>query len=391
MSHRSTRHEPSASRGLDARRARVAHVLVAAAVALAAAGCSDAPIDPDALGQPIVAEPGEWTWVDFPYTYCGDGSPTGLVVNPSPSAEPTGLFIYLEGGGACWTQEDCSASGSGLGLALHFGGYDEGTWDGLWGTVYRNIAIFDRERADNPWRDAHMVFVPYCTGDVFGGDAITQLTSEDGEDTETFYFKGAHNFREYLKRLVPTFGDVDRVWLTGSSAGGFGASLNWFQTAEMFGDDVRVDVLADSGQPIEPAAGLYEQWMDTWNLRLPEGCSDCAEGIGPLINYALDTRLAAGSHYGLIVFPRDPTIADFFGLTQDEHEMAVEDLLESYFNDPARPAELRERAHYFAIDSDFHTALILGYSQFDTDGVELGDWLLQFVTDDPAWSNVDIP
>jgi hypothetical protein len=352
--------------------------------------CSEPPIDPDALGEPIVAEPGEWTWVDFPYTYCGDGSPSGLVVNPSPAEEPTGLFIYLEGGGACWTQETCSASDSGFGLALHFGGYDEGTWEGLWGSVYRTVAVFDRERADNPWRNAHMVFVPYCTGDVFAGDAITELTSEDGEDTETFYFKGHHNFRQYLKRLVPTFGDVSRVWLTGSSAGAFGASMNWFQTAEMF-EGVRVDVLADSGQPIDPAEGLYETWLDTWNLQVPDGCPDCDQGVGNIIEYALDTRLAEGSRYGLIAFPRDPIISDFMELTEEEHEAKVEALFDGYFNDPDRPEELRERARYFAIGTAFHTTLIYGYSQFETDGVELGDWLMDFVNDEPGWSNVDIP
>jgi hypothetical protein len=46
----------------------------------------------------------------------------------------------------------------------------------------------------------------------------------------------------YLKRIVPTFPDPSRVILSGSSAGGYGALANWWQTQQAFGD-VRVDLI----------------------------------------------------------------------------------------------------------------------------------------------------
>jgi hypothetical protein len=220
---------------------------------------------------------------------------------------------------------------------------------------------------------------------VFAGNLVNTLTDADSGETGTFYFKGAHNVRQYLERLVPTFHDVDRVWLTGSSAGGFGASLNWFQAAEMFGN-TRVDLLADSGQPVEPEPGLFQTWRETWNLTLPLGCDDCDQGITPIIDYALRTRVASGARYGLITYTRDAIISGFFGISTSEHEAAIEALLANYIENPAFPADLRSRARYFGIDGLAHTRLILGFSA-EADPALTG-WLADFVHDSPTWSNV---
>src|SRR5262245_13106985 len=54
-------------------------------------------------GGPIVAVPGQWTWVPVDGSKCASGSTAGIAVNLSPSADAgQDLFIYLQGGGACW-------------------------------------------------------------------------------------------------------------------------------------------------------------------------------------------------------------------------------------------------------------------------------------------------
>src|SRR6266545_3474680 len=78
-------------------------------VALALAGCggdkqaSPSP-PPDQPIQPIQAPRNTWTWVDFPDSSCGDGSTTGIGVNPGDSSN---VLVFLEGGGACWSYESC--------------------------------------------------------------------------------------------------------------------------------------------------------------------------------------------------------------------------------------------------------------------------------------------
>src|SRR4051794_38185775 len=46
-----------------------------------------------------------WTWLDVPGMVCGNGSPTGIAVNPSTKSQK--LVILFEGGGACWEAAAC--------------------------------------------------------------------------------------------------------------------------------------------------------------------------------------------------------------------------------------------------------------------------------------------
>ncbi|MBC7173020.1 MAG: hypothetical protein H5U40_11350, partial [Polyangiaceae bacterium] len=294
------------------------------------------------------------------------------------SPNPSGLLIYLEGGGACWDYEACGTVGD-YGLSFHLDGFDQSDWDGEWGSIYKAIVPFDRERAENPWRDAHHVFMPYCTADVFAGDRVTELFSNNGSKSRTMHYRGHHNFAEYLKRLVPTFHDTPRVWLTGSSAGAFGAQLNWFQASERFGD-VRVDVISDSGQPVMPDPETWQTWLDTWGLVLPEGCTNCEDNISNILRYGAETILADGARYGLIAYDKDIIISGFIGISISEHEAGVHEVLDR-LDDPSYPNS--DRADYFAKDGYFHTTFLSGITTVDSEGVLLWEWLTQFVNDDP--------
>ncbi|MFO0553876.1 MAG: pectin acetylesterase-family hydrolase [Polyangiaceae bacterium] len=181
---------------------------------------------------PIEADPLTWTYVEVPGTQCLDGSPAGFGISINPDSP--NLMIYLEGGGACFN-DACDFSA----LSIPFVPPPDG--------------IFNRDNSGNPVRDWSMVYVPYCTGDIHGGDNDYELAGQ------VRHFHGYTNITKYLQQWVPTFAHADNVLVTGISAGGFGAGLNFAQVTDAFssvatelGDTTppQMILIDDSGPPL---------------------------------------------------------------------------------------------------------------------------------------------
>ena len=130
----------------------------------------DVPVDgPMAdFGPPVVAPANQWTWVDVPGSVCANGTATGFGLNPA--ADPTTLLIFLQGGGACWDGLTCYGIQSADHLSSGYG-TDQFAAES---PHLSQLILFNRSNARNPWHDANLVYVPYCTGDVHGGDRIVQ-------------------------------------------------------------------------------------------------------------------------------------------------------------------------------------------------------------------------
>jgi cysteine-rich repeat protein len=203
--------------------------------------------------ETLTPSPMAWQYFEIAGTKCNDGTPAGFSVNYNPSS--TKLAIYLEGGGACFNSF-CDS-------LFTRGPNQPGTG-----------GIFDRSKADNPLKDWTWVYIPYCSGDVYGGENEMMLAGK------TRYFYGYSNITAFLQRIVPSF-DVDQVLLTGSSAGGFGAAVNYAQTQRAY-DTTPVALLDDSGPPMTgdvfPPC-LQALWKTTWGLEktmVKECGADCA-------------------------------------------------------------------------------------------------------------------
>lgn len=330
---------------------------------------SDAPED---VGpEPLQAEPETWTWVPIEGTKCADGSPTGLGLNLKPGA--TQLFIYLEGGGACWTWDNCFGLVS---TALHLDGFDERTFDSLITDVYLNSLTFDREDPKNPLRDAHFVFLPYCTADIFAGDAERELEGPFNQ-RRTIHFHGKRNMEAYLQRLAPTFPDVDHVVVAGSSAGGFGAAVSWPAVKAAF-PGIRVDVIDDSGPPVDPAEGRWAEWIDVWGLTMPPDCPECGESVRALRNYYRRFLDDQGSRIAFISYARDTVIATFMGILPIVFEERINALCDEFGDEP--------QAQCFIIRGRLHTLLIAG-TENESGGLPLWRWLEQMLDGDEEWTN----
>jgi hypothetical protein len=173
-------------------------------------------------------------------------------------------------------------------------------------------AALDRRRADNPFRDATFVFVPYCTGDQHTGAAVRQYATQyglfDPPGTTTIHHAGAANMTVVLAWLAQRYPGTRTVWLTGSSAGGYGATFHFQRTWQAF-PGAEVSLLADSAPFLDTPH--WAEWRDAWNPQLPPACDGGCDGGLPEIYSAL-ARAAGTRRLGLLSTDADAVISWFF-------------------------------------------------------------------------------
>ena len=205
----------------------------------------------------------EWIKIEVPGTVCGNGSQYKFFVNYSDSSND--LAIVLEPGGACWDYESCTGKG-GIRGAANVDGLEDSHWE---------LATFvnpflSRLHEDNAVRDWNLVYLPYCTGDVHTGNAVVSYSDPDGVEPDIeFHHAGHANVLAAVDWMAGEFADVPRLLVSGCSAGGAGAMVNyhWIRTGL---PGVRQGfLLADSG-PIMPSDGwsrpLHDKVYEAWNV-----------------------------------------------------------------------------------------------------------------------------
>jgi hypothetical protein len=337
------------------------------------------PPTPPVEGPGITAPDHQWTWVPIQGSKCLSGSETGIGVRLSSTS--TKLFIYLEGGGACFNAETCA-------IALTAFGQTE---FGAWASTVGATGIFDATESANPVGDWSAVYVPYCSGDVHAGDAPGSNVpgGPQGED-----FVGYSNMALYLQRILPTFKGATDVLLTGISAGGFGAALNYDRVAAAF-CPLPVTLLDDSGPPMSDqylAPCLQKQWRSLWNMAatLPAGCTACTDAAGGgIVNYVtyLGQRWPH-ANMGLISSTQDAVISTFYGFGTDDctqstplpgptYAAGLQDLRQNY---------LSASGHWgtYFVNSVTHTyELGPGFYTTKVNGKLLTDWVADLLAGQP--------
>ena len=340
--------------------------------------CSTA--EPVTDGEAMTGDDLTWTWVGFDNAVCMDGSTTGIGINLNPAS--SNVLILFEGGGACFDPVSCAG-------VSNQDGYDETKFGRDTTSVLTN-GIFDRTDTNNPVADWNFVYVPYCTGDVHGG---TNSSGVGGR-----FHLGYQNFSWYLTRIIPTFPAVEQVLLAGRSAGGLGTIVNYPQTAEAFGC-TPVHVLNDAGglltdQYMRPC--LQSLVRDAWSLNdvVPEGCEHCTcDDGGGLVNvmpYAAqrypDRRFAFASAM------EDATMRTFYGYGYSPRCDFPQNMPgEDYSAGLLGARELisgHDNFRTFYVPGDQHTFTYQGLGRSSSDGVTIGAWLGQMLSDDAAWTDL---
>ncbi|RDV37897.1 hypothetical protein DV096_12365 [Bradymonadaceae bacterium TMQ3] len=321
------------------------------------AGAGDVSADVDITPTPV--EDG-WVYQPLENTFCGGGGPAGLGLNLNEAS--TDLVIFLNGGGACWDAASCYV----LNAAVNIEG--EYTAAKFASEVRPLIAsgLFDREDEANPWPDASYAFVPYCTADLHSGDAIKNHDAFQPE--RMVHHKGAVNMARYLAYLSEELPRIERVWMLGASAGGYGATLNFWRVEEAF-PGAEAHLLADSAPFVQPGEGRWGIWQNVWEMTLPpecEGCEARADAIPAAVGAAHpDSRI------GLLAFEDDAVIAVFFAIGLFDMGARTRALV----NDAYQGEAMRG----FSVASNEHVMLTSWKNRRDKNGEALPEFLRWWV------------
>lgn len=223
---------------------RLFTVSIALSLTIACQGteASDTELDTDPLAS---LESG---WNEIPGgegTTCARGDEFSFFVRPG---DPEKVVVDFMGGGACWSEESCSYAGAIFADDMDWmrALLEADDYDGIYDAV---------NEADNPIADWTHVIVPYCTGDIHWGDA--SVTYGEGDDAFTIEHKGQVNTRDVLAWMQDNVPAPAEVFVTGCSAGAYGA-IGWTpHIAEQY-PSARITQLGDSG------AGII---VDDWFLQ----------------------------------------------------------------------------------------------------------------------------
>jgi hypothetical protein len=165
------------------------------------------------------------------------------------------LVIFFQGGGGCWDYMNCVAAPT----------YTQYQSEELYMFTddMAGRGIFDQTKGkDNPFTDWSFVYIPYCTGDLFWGA------------NDAYYYgveirhRGFVNFQavlNYLQENNPYPGDI---FVTGSSAGSYGATMAFPYIKQAF-PYTNGWLLGDAGNGV--LGGSFQtQGIYNWNVQMPD-------------------------------------------------------------------------------------------------------------------------
>jgi hypothetical protein len=317
--------------------------------------------------------PGEWRWFDVLETRCSDGSTTGIAVNRGTTND---VLVVMDGGGACWNALTCSIP------TATPGPFQTAQFEARKGTLAGTFV--DRDDPQNPFRAWNYVFLPYCTGDLHSGD-VEQTYGSFGFPAKKWAHRGRANVAADLRLLVPAFPSPPRLVVSGASAGGFGSLLMYEAYRAAWGAG-QTYLLDDSGPPLVRDAldpGLRTDWRAAWNLDplLADVCVGCADDFSLIVARIAERH--PGDRIALLTTLRDRTIRSYFGLTPEQFEAAVGEMVSARF-DPLPNAKV------FLVGGaaiEDH-ALFANPHAYAAGGVTLHEWVAQMLDPASTWQSV---
>jgi hypothetical protein len=338
-----------------------------------------APLDVDGDGTPE-----NWRWIPFPDSTCANGSTTGLAIDwLDPQDGGTGdLLVFFDGGGACWNWGTCTAIGTAVDRTFSVEKFKVEARD------YIPSSITSRAHLPAALAGATIVFVPYCTGDVHGGDNVVEYGT--WPSTETWNHKGHANVMAYLRRLGATF-DPARLVVAGSSAGGFGALVN-YEAFRWYWPEAEAFLVDDSGPALvnnDVPADFRQAWFANWGIgaAIDPFCTACRDDLSAAWTELSDMH--RGDRMAFVSHLQDQVMGPFMLSTGSQFEAELRQLEQ----DVLAPTP-NVRTFYENLDDHMMLTPLSPAGTADYTGshyvgaLTLRDWLDQMLAGDAAWGSV---
>jgi len=177
------------------------------------------------------------------------------------------LVIFFQGGGGCWDYMNCVAAPT----------YTQYQSEELYmfSDDMEGRGIFDQTKGkDNPFQDWGFVYIPYCTGDLFWGANDASYSPvpwpypwPNPYETEIKH-RGFVNFQAVLDYLEKSEIDPGSIFVTGSSAGSYGAVMGFPYIKQAF-PWANGYLLGDAGNGV--MGGTFQnEGIYNWNVQMPD-------------------------------------------------------------------------------------------------------------------------
>ena len=308
----------------------------------------------------------QWVWVDVPGTSCSDGSQTGFALNLHQGS--TELVIGYQQGGSCYDYNTCYVEKKAYNMQ---GGFTNATfWSQNQPDTLKWWFPFARTNQWNPWQQSNYAWIPYCTGDFHAGDNVVQYS---GASAPTHH-KGWQNGKLDMAKLRQLLPNLQRVWISGSSAGAFGSILQYQNAQDAFAG-VRIDLLADSGETPKSITVHPSQNIQVPNKSRCPNCNDAS-----FDSYIVGLAQAnPGSRFASMSWSNDTTIPVNQGVSYTDFS---QELIRLFNQENTQTTNARN----FMVQGSGH--MLLYTTQYNAaDGYTQATFLNKFKTDDPNWSS----
>ncbi|HGN8603468.1 TPA: pectin acetylesterase-family hydrolase [Pseudomonas aeruginosa] len=280
-----------------------------------------------------------WQTIEMPPStgaMCMDGSPYKIFVNRVPSS--SNFLIYFEPGGMCTDYESCTGQKKGLSAINYDGISDDYLTKLAPSTLARRyitpLVVRTHPRRIEATKKWNIIYAPYCSGDMHAGDAVKLFESETGEK-KVIQFRGLKNARSVVSWLKENLERPTQLLVTGASAGGYGAQLNYAHLRHDLAPE-RSYLLNDSGPFFQiadsstPGYKAYRQLIEYTGI--DNGYSKFISTLVPDVDvnnpisiYAAYSVAFPEDRMGMAYFWHDKTIPRYFYQLEPDIVNAVSD------------------------------------------------------------------
>jgi len=308
------------------------------------------------------------------------------------------LLVYYYGGGACWDTltcafQTCTQTANPAPPGLGGSGFG------------------DLTHPDNPFKDWHVIRVPYCSCDIHLGDNAVDYPPippfVPGKHVE---HRGYDNGKLAEKWAREHFLNPSDMFVTGSSAGSYGAMVHGVHLSGAY-DATSINVMGDGGNGVATQEFMdvnFNNWGAMHNLPDVPGIVGVpsSEMTIPLIltaaashyagvnwsNYSTAFDGGGGGQtgfYNVMLHPENPLVAQ---ATWWNASCEFNEVMSQQAFDTSEAAALEnDNYRYYIASGSRHTGFGNPRVYDDTTGgvPPLVDWVNAMIDDDASWVNIE--